>query len=102
MKEGSMLSVSITMGAMATTRGSTAAVVQVVQPRLEAPETTKVFTVKGVGSLARKSVTASMARTAAFVIGRRAGQKSSPVRRKRSHVYAIRESSVRLIDSPAN
>ena len=36
-----MFSTSMTMGAMATTRLSAAAVSQVVQPRLEAPETTK-------------------------------------------------------------
>ena len=34
------LSMSMTRGAMACTRGSTAALSQVVQPRLEAPETT--------------------------------------------------------------
>lgn len=34
---------SITTGAMAMTLGSTAAVVHVVQPRFEAPETTKRF-----------------------------------------------------------
>jgi len=35
-----MLSTSMTIGQIATTRRSTAAVVHVVQPRLEPPETT--------------------------------------------------------------
>ena len=36
-----ILSMSITRGAMARTRGSTAALSHVVQPRFDAPETTK-------------------------------------------------------------
>src|SRR5450759_2149474 len=91
------------MGAMAITRGSTSATDQVVQPRFDAPATTKFFTVTAPsGNFARKSVTASMARTAALVMGRRAGQRSSPVRRYLSQVYAMMASSVRLWLSPAN
>jgi hypothetical protein len=44
MNDGSTLSRSITAGAMAMTRVSTAAVAHVVQPRLDAPETTKRLT----------------------------------------------------------
>ena len=40
-----MFSMSITNGTMATTRLSTAAVVQVVQPRFEPPQTTNLSTV---------------------------------------------------------
>ena len=77
----------MTMGAMATTRGSTCATDHVVQPRFDPPATTKFFTASAPsGSLARKAVTASMARTAAFVMGKRAGQRSSPVRRYLSQV----------------
>ena len=85
--EGSMFSTSITMGTIATTRLSTAAVVQVVQPRLDPPATTKpsTFTLPPSG-LAQKAVTVSMARTAALVIGSRAGHLASPVRRNLSQV----------------
>jgi hypothetical protein len=77
----------MTMGTTETTRRSTAAVDQAVQPRLEAPVTTKVSTVaRPPSGLARNAVTASMARTAALVMGSRAGQRSSPVRRNWSHV----------------
>ena len=82
------MSTSITIGTSATTRRSTAAVVHAVQPRLEAPATTNVSTFAAVpaAGLAQKAVTASIARTTALVIGRRAGQRSSPVRRNLSHV----------------
>ena len=82
-----MFSTSITNGAMATTRSSTMAVVQVVQPRFDPPATTKVSTLAlPPASLARNSVTASIARTADLVIGKRAGHFSSPVLRNLSHV----------------
>ena len=82
MNDGSTLSRSITAGAIATTRVSTAAVVHVVQPRFEAPETTKRPTRWLPPSAdAANAVTASIARTALLVIGRRAGHCSSPVRR---------------------
>ena len=91
---------SITAGAIATTRVSTAAVVQVVQPRFDPPETTKRFTGSAPPSaLADHAVTASIARTAALVIGSRSGHFSSPVRRNLSHVYAIRSSSLRGLRS---
>ena len=68
---------------MATTRVSTAAVVHVVQPRLEPPDTTKRPTLwLPPAADAANAVTVSIARTALFVIGRRAGQRSSPVSRK--------------------
>src|SRR5947207_2789347 len=83
-------------GETATTRLSTAAVVQVVQPRLEPPVTTKASILTcPLAALAQKDVPASMARTTPLVIGRRAGQRSSPVRRNLSHVYAMNESSER-------
>jgi hypothetical protein len=75
---------SITAGAMATTRGSTAAAVHVVHPRFEPPETTNRET--AWPPVAANAVTASIARTALLVIGSRAGQRSSPVRRNLSHV----------------
>jgi hypothetical protein len=81
------LSRSITAGASATTRRSTAAVAHAVQPRFEAPDTTKRVTrVDPPAADAANAVTASMARTALFVIGRRAGHFSSPVLRYLSHV----------------
>src|SRR5687767_3105870 len=87
---------SMTAGAMATTRLSTAAVVQVVQPRFDAPETTNRETFWLPPSAdAAKALTASMARTALLVIGSRAGHFSSPVRRYLSHVYAMKSSSDR-------
>ncbi|MCX6624824.1 MAG: hypothetical protein NTY38_27935 [Acidobacteria bacterium] len=65
---------------MAITLGSTAAVDQVVHPRLDAPATMKFFTTTGPPGLsARNATAASIARTAALVIGRRAGQRSSLV-----------------------
>ena len=74
----------MTAGAIAMTRASTAAVVHVVHPRFEAPETTNRET--GWPPVAANAVIASIARTALFVIGRRAGHFSSPVRRNLSHV----------------
>ena len=72
---------------MATTRASTAAVVHVVQPRLEPPDTTKRRTADPPPSaLADQAVTASIALTAALVIGSRSGHFSSPVRRNLSQV----------------
>ncbi len=75
------------MGAMATTRLSTAAVVQVVQPRFDPPATMKFATVNlPPASLFMNSWTASIAFTALLVIGRRAGQRSLPVLRNLSQV----------------
>ena len=77
----------MTAGAIAMTRRSTAAVVHVVQPRFEAPDTTKRCTARPPpAGEAVNAVTASIARTALLVIGSRAGQRSSPVRRKWSQV----------------
>ena len=75
-----MLRTSITIGAMATTRLSTAAVIQVVQPRFEPPATTNL----SIGclppsSLAKNASTVSIARTTDLTIGNRAGQRLSPV-----------------------
>src|SRR4051794_14601756 len=102
-----MLSMSITAGAIAMTRRSTAAVVQVVHPLFDAPDTTNRFTgiaaawpaacaagvlnarigaAASVCPAAMKAVIASIARTALLVIGSRAGQRSSPVRRNLFHV----------------
>ena len=76
---------SMTIGAMATTRSSTIAVVQVVQPRFEPPATTNRFTsAPPPSSVAANAVIVSIARTAAFVIGRRASQISSSPRRNLS------------------
>jgi hypothetical protein len=78
-----MFSTSMTSGAMATTRGSAAAVVQVVQPRFEAPPTTKVSTLmRPAASLEQKAVTVSMARTAALVMGRRISHSGPAPSRK--------------------
>src|ERR1035441_5839508 len=83
--EGSIFSTSITVGIIATTRLSAAAVVQVVQPRLDPPATTNpsTFTLPP-SALPQKAVTVSRARTAALVIGSRAGHLGSPVRRNLS------------------
>ena len=55
--------------------------------RFEAPETTKRFTAcPPPAAVVVYAVTASIARTALFVIGRRAGHFSSPVRRNLSQV----------------
>ena len=63
------------------------AVVQVVQPRLD-PPATKNFSTGTLppASLAQNATMVSIARTAAFVIGSRAGQSSSPVRKNLSQV----------------
>jgi hypothetical protein len=59
---------------------STAAAVHVVQPRFDPPETTNLSTLTDPASgVAMTAVMVSIARTAAFVIGRRRGQVSSPV-----------------------
>src|SRR5882672_1637590 len=101
--EGSMFRRSMTHGIIATTRLSTAAVVQVVQPRLEPPATTNPSTfIFPPVALPQNAEIVSMARTAALVIGKRAGHLVSPVRRNLSHVYAMRESSLRPSVSPAN
>ncbi len=77
-----MFSMSMTIGTIATTRLSTAAVVQAVQPRFDLPPTTnRSTTVAPPCVLAQNAVTASIARTALFVIGRRSGHVSSPVLR---------------------
>ena len=76
---------SITIGAIAMTRSSTIAVVQVVQPRFEPPATTNRSTsLPPPSSVAAKAVIVSIARTAAFVIGSRASQISSSPRRNLS------------------
>src|SRR5579872_51205 len=99
----SLLRTSITIGMMATTRWSTAAVVQVVQPRLEPPATTKWSTWTLPPTFeSQNAVIVSMARTALFVMGRRSGQLSSPPRRNLSQVYAMMASSLRDFVSPAN
>ena len=78
---------SMTAGAIATTRRSVTAVVHVVHPRFDAPDTTnRVTSLPPPSADAVNAVTASMARTALFVIGRRAGHFSSPVRRNLSQV----------------
>src|SRR5882724_4772837 len=98
-----MFNMSITNGTIAITRLSTAAVVQVVQPRFDPPQTTNSSTLTFPPSgVAQNDVTVSIARTALLVIGSRAGHLGSPVRRNLSQVYAISESSVRLCVSPAN
>src|SRR3954471_10679889 len=87
---------SITAGAIAITRESTAAVVHVVHPRFDAPVTTNRLTrLAPPSGVAMNAVTASIARTALLVIGRRAGHFSSPVRRYLFHVYAMKSSSDR-------
>ena len=76
----SLLRASITSGIRATTRLSTAATSQAVQPRFEAPETTKLSTVVWPpASLARNSWTASIAATPLFTIASRTSQVSSLV-----------------------
>src|SRR5688572_3383003 len=99
--ETDTLRTSITIGIAALTRGSTAAVHQVVQPRLDPPATTN-FSLATLPpcSLRRSSWTQSMALTALFTMGRRAGQVSSPVFRYWFHVYAMRSSSERPLPSP--
>src|SRR5437762_2893118 len=87
-----MLSVSITSGAMALTRGSAAPVSHVVQPRFEPPETMKSFTGFFHSCLAN-SCKASIARTRLLTIGNKSGQLSSFVFRWRTKVSAMRASS---------
>lgn len=60
----------MTTGTMALHRGSETPVVQVVQPRFDAPPTTKSRT-RTPAFFCTKSVTVSIARATAFVIGRR-------------------------------
>ena len=87
MNDGSTLSMSITNGTIATTRLSTAAVVQVVQPRFDPPQTTNLSTVHAAAvRRSQNDVIVSSARTAALVIGSRAGHFGSPVRRNLSQV----------------
>ena len=74
MQREGLLVCLVWVGAMAITRRSTAAAAQVVQPRFDAPETTKRATLLPPPSgLAANCVMASMARTALLVIGSRAG-----------------------------
>ena len=76
-----MLSRSIENGTMATTRLSTIAVVHVVQPRFEPPQTKNLSIFSLPSSwVPQNEVIVSMARTAALVIGNRAGHLASPVR----------------------
>ena len=87
-----MFNVSITNGARPTTRLSTAAVNQVVQPRFEAPVTTNPLT--SVFHFCRAtSCTASIARTALLTIGNSNGQVGSPVFKCLRNVSLIRSSS---------
>ena len=68
----------MTMGMIAVTRSSTMAVVQVVQPRFDPPATTKSSTSTIPPCFdAENSITVSIARTTAFVIGNRASQMAS-------------------------
>ena len=72
----------MTNGITAATRLSTAAAVHAVQPRFEAPASTNLLTAMPPPAVLRqKAVLASIARTTLLVIGRRAGQVSSPARR---------------------
>ena len=80
-----MLSVSMTIGAKAFTRGSTEAVSHVVQPRFDAPVSVK-FLMSSDHSLLANSCTASMPRTALFTIGNSSGQVASRVLRNCSKV----------------
>ena len=75
-----MFSVSITIGAMARTRGSAAPVSHVVQPRFDAPETTKPFT-SAFHSSFENACKASIALTRLLVIGNKRGQSLSFVSR---------------------
>ncbi len=68
----------MTIGAIARTRASAAAVSHVVQPRLDAPETMKLSTGR-FHSLAPNACSASIALTTLFTIGKSRGQFSSPV-----------------------
>ena len=68
---------TITIGAIAITRSSTAPVSQVVQPRFEPPVTTKRSA--GLPRPFAHACRASMARTALLTIGKSNGQSSSLV-----------------------
>jgi len=73
-----MFKTSITIGATAITRLSTAAVSHAVQPRFDAPDTVK----ESIGAPQRSFTMlciASIARTALFTIGSSSGQSFSPV-----------------------
>src|SRR5215204_862659 len=88
-----MLSVSITIGAIALTRLSpVAAVSQLVHPRLDAPVTTNDLTSKFHSFLAN-SWSASIAFTTLLTIGNRSGQEPSFVSRYLTKVSAMRVSS---------
>jgi hypothetical protein len=89
-----MFSMSMTIGAMPATRASAAAVSQVVQPRLDAPETTK-RTGFAPPPAPAKACTASIARTADFAIGNSNGHSRSPVLRYSLKVKAMSASSLR-------
>src|SRR5262245_35655971 len=98
-----MFNKSIDRGMMPTTRLSTAAVVQVVQPRFDPPQTTNVSTLALPPSgLPRKVVIVSIARTALLVIGKRNGQRVSPLFMNLAQGKAMIASSVRFWPSPAN
>ena len=59
--------------------GRPRAVVQVVQPRFEPPDTTNfVMARRPPSGVCANACTVSIARTAALVIGKRASQRSSP------------------------
>jgi hypothetical protein len=88
-----MFRVSITIGAMARTRGSpVAAVSQVVQPRFDPPETMKSLTGTFHSSLVN-ACKASIALTTLLTIGNKSGQLSSLSFRYRTNVSAISASS---------
>ena len=80
-----MFSMSMTIGAMAFTRASTAPVSQVVQPRFDAPATTN-FSIFWLNSFCANACTVSMPRMAPLTIGKSSGQVSSPVLRYWSNV----------------
>src|SRR5258708_24506538 len=97
-----MLRRSMTLGTTAETRLSPAAAVDAVQPRFEAPARTNLLISSApLAGLRQKLVIASIARTTLFVIGRRNGQASSPVRRYLAQLYAMMPSSARGSVSPA-
>ena len=75
-----MLRMSMTIGAMATTRESpVAAVIHVVHPRLDTPFTTKRPLRQGNDLRAANSSMAFMALTTLLVMGKMSGQVWSPV-----------------------
>ncbi len=92
-----MLKVSITMGMMARMRSSVAAVSQVVQPRFEAPVTTKSsIWIDPASSVLRNACVASIAAMADFTIAVCTTQSGSRSSIARTHDCAIRSSSYRL------